>query len=64
MLLKKIRPSRWISFLAITWGITMTCMGLVNNFGQLVALRVLLGMLEAGSSLCLLRSPALAPEKY
>ena len=48
MLLKRFRPSRWISFLAITWGITMTCMGLVRNFGQLVALRVLLGMLEAG----------------
>lgn len=30
------------------WGITLACMGLVQNFSSLTALRVLLGIFEAG----------------
>lgn len=30
----------------VAWGIVMTCMGVVNNFGEMVALRVLLGLFE------------------
>ncbi|KAF3025864.1 hypothetical protein E8E14_014799 [Neopestalotiopsis sp. 37M] len=48
IIIKKIRPSYWLSFLMVAWGIVMTCMGVVNNFGEMVALRVLLGLFEAG----------------
>jgi hypothetical protein len=48
MVLQKVRASIWLPFLVITWGIVMTCMGAVQNFKELVALRVLLGTFEAG----------------
>ncbi|KXJ86564.1 major facilitator superfamily domain-containing protein [Microdochium bolleyi] len=48
VVLKKVRPSIWLSFLVLTWGIVMTCMGTVRNFDQLIACRVLLGIFEAG----------------
>ncbi|OJJ60740.1 hypothetical protein ASPSYDRAFT_148028 [Aspergillus sydowii CBS 593.65] len=48
IVLKKVRPSIWLSFLIIAWGIVMTCMGVVKNFDGLVACRVILGVFEAG----------------
>jgi MFS family permease len=48
MVLKRVRPSIWLSFLILAWGITMTCMGAVKNFKGLVACRVILGLCEAG----------------
>jgi MFS family permease len=48
MVLKKVRPSIWLSFLVLSWGIVMTCMGVVTNFKGLVACRVILGLCEAG----------------
>lgn len=48
MVLKKIRPSIWLPFLIVCWGIIMTCMGIVQSFSGLVACRVLLGAFEAG----------------
>ena len=36
ILLKKLRPSRWLSFLILCWGIVMTMHGVVKNYGQLV----------------------------
>ncbi|KAJ5812477.1 hypothetical protein N7474_008778 [Penicillium riverlandense] len=48
ILLKKFRPSLWLSFQVITWGIVMTCMGSVQGFSSLTACRVLLGLCEAG----------------
>ncbi|EJD40556.1 high-affinity nicotinic acid transporter, partial [Auricularia subglabra TFB-10046 SS5] len=48
ILLKKLRPSRWLSGITIVWGIVMTMMGLVKNYGQLVAVRACLGLAEAG----------------
>ncbi|EJU06610.1 MFS general substrate transporter [Dacryopinax primogenitus] len=48
LVLKKFRPSRWLPGIAIVWGIVMTCMGLVSTYGQLVAVRVCLGVAEAG----------------
>ncbi|RMJ03316.1 hypothetical protein CDV36_015157 [Fusarium kuroshium] len=48
IILKKVRPSIWLSFLIIAWGIVMTCMGVVKNFHGLVACRVVLGVFEAG----------------
>ncbi|BCS22289.1 uncharacterized protein APUU_30514S [Aspergillus puulaauensis] len=48
IVLKKVRPSIWLSFLIIAWGIVMTCMGVVKNFDGLIACRVVLGVFEAG----------------
>ncbi|CAH0058004.1 unnamed protein product [Clonostachys solani] len=48
VVLKLMRPCRWIAFLVISWGAVMTCQGLVRNFGGLVTTRVLLGVFEAG----------------
>lgn len=46
MVLKKIRPSFWLSFLVISWGIVMTLMGIVKNFKGMIACRVFLGLCE------------------
>ncbi|KAJ4243856.1 hypothetical protein NW762_014736 [Fusarium torreyae] len=48
IVLKKVRASIWLSFLIISWGIVMTCMGVVQNFKGLVVCRVILGVFEAG----------------
>ncbi|KAJ3509347.1 hypothetical protein NLJ89_g5266 [Agrocybe chaxingu] len=46
--LKRLRPSLWLSFLMLFWGVMMTLQGVVRNFPQLMAMRWLLGMFEAG----------------
>ncbi|KAJ5630468.1 uncharacterized protein N7484_010568 [Penicillium longicatenatum] len=49
MLLKRCaRPSFYLGTLIICWGIIMTLTGVVQNFGGLVAVRILLGIFEAG----------------
>jgi len=48
LVLKKMRPSRWIPFVVISWGIVQTFMGIVTNYTQLLALRALLGFFECG----------------
>ncbi|KAF8340726.1 MFS general substrate transporter [Cantharellus anzutake] len=48
VLLKRLKPHLWLSFLMIAWGIVMTCQGLVKNWKDLMAVRFLLGMAEAG----------------
>ncbi|PVI07003.1 MFS general substrate transporter, partial [Periconia macrospinosa] len=50
LLLKKVAPSTWLSSIMVLWGISTVGMGLVNNFQGLVAMRVLLGLFEAGLS--------------
>lgn len=37
------RPSIYIAAIVIGWGLVMTFAGLVQNFGGLVAIRLLLG---------------------
>jgi hypothetical protein len=47
ILLKKFkRPSVYLGILVFSWGIAMTCTGLVQNFGGLMTTRVLLGIFE------------------
>jgi len=46
--LKYFRPTRWLSFITFTWGLTTMLHGFARNFGDLVALRTLLGLTEAG----------------
>ncbi|PCH36324.1 MFS general substrate transporter [Wolfiporia cocos MD-104 SS10] len=48
VILKRIRPSLWISFLMLGWGIMMTVQGLVHNYGGLIGMRWMLGTFEAG----------------
>lgn len=48
LILKKVAPSTWLSLIMVLWGIATMGQGLVNNFEGLVAMRVLVGLFEAG----------------
>jgi hypothetical protein len=48
MVLKKIKPSWWLSGIMAGWGIVTICQGVTKSFGGLVACRVIIGGLEAG----------------
>lgn len=48
MILNRVRPSMYLPLLGVLWGIVATCMGAAQSYGQLVAMRFLLGMFEAG----------------
>jgi len=48
LILKRLRPSRWIPLIMVAWGIVMTLMGLVNSYGGLLACRLVLGAAESG----------------
>ncbi|KAI8996645.1 MFS general substrate transporter [Trametes punicea] len=50
LLLKKFRPSIWLPGITIVWGIIMTLQGIVKTYPQLLALRICLGLAEAGLS--------------
>lgn len=47
-MLKKFRPSRWISIITTLWGIIATLTGITHTFGELIACRILLGLVEGG----------------
>jgi MFS family permease len=45
VLLKKFkRPSTYIGILVVSWGIVMTCTGLIKDFAGLMVCRVFLGV--------------------
>jgi MFS family permease len=48
LIIKRLRPSRYIAFITVSWGIVATLTGVVQNFGGLIAVRLILGALEAG----------------
>ncbi|KAI6782504.1 putative transporter-like protein [Emericellopsis cladophorae] len=48
MIIKKMRPSLYLSGLMFTWGLINMCMGFVQSYEALVALRFMLGIFEAG----------------
>lgn len=48
ILLKKLRPSRWLAVLMFTWGGVTMSLGGVRSFEATAAVRFLLGMSEAG----------------
>ncbi|KAI0148074.1 MFS general substrate transporter [Hypoxylon sp. NC0597] len=48
LLLKKLRPSRWLPLIMIAWGAVMTLMGIVRSFHGLLISRLFLGVTEAG----------------
>ncbi|KAF2813790.1 MFS general substrate transporter [Mytilinidion resinicola] len=48
LVLKKLRPSRWIAFIATAWGIIATLTGVTQSYGGLIACRIFLGAVEGG----------------
>lgn len=48
IVLKLMRPSRWMTVLVIAWGTVVTLQGLVQRYEHLIVTRVLLGTTEAG----------------
>ncbi|KAI0409478.1 major facilitator superfamily domain-containing protein [Xylaria palmicola] len=48
LLLKRLRPSRWLPTIMVAWGTVMTLMGIVRNFQGLLSTRLFLGVAEAG----------------
>ncbi|KAK1998772.1 major facilitator superfamily transporter [Colletotrichum falcatum] len=42
------RPSLYIGGIVTCWGIVMTCNGVVQSYGGLIAVRIFLGLFEAG----------------
>lgn len=48
MLLKRIKPSVWLSGIMAGWGIVTVCQGVTESFAGLVVCRVIIGALEAG----------------
>ncbi|KAI2624439.1 DNA-repair protein rad2 [Xylaria nigripes] len=48
LVLKPLRPHRWLAFIITAWGVVALSTGFVKDFRSLVALRVLLGAFEAG----------------
>lgn len=46
--IKKLRPSRWIPFIAISWGIVAALTGLCQNKAGLIICDLFLGALEGG----------------
>ncbi|KAL1918917.1 uncharacterized protein VTP21DRAFT_2298 [Calcarisporiella thermophila] len=48
ILLKRLRPSRWIPSIMVVWGGVMIAMAFVRNFSELMVVRFFLGLAEAG----------------
>lgn len=48
LLLKRLRPSRWLPTIMVAWGLVMTLMGIVQGYSGLLAARIFLGVTEAG----------------
>lgn len=48
LVLKKLRPSRYLAAISVIWGVIATLTGITQNYGDLIACRVLLGVVEAG----------------
>jgi MFS family permease len=48
LVLKKLRPSRWIAFITVAWGMVATLTGVVQSYGGLIACRLILGAVEGG----------------
>lgn len=48
LLLKKLRPSRWLPTIMVAWGLVMMLMGFVQSYHGLLIARLFLGVAEAG----------------
>jgi len=48
MMMKRTRPSLWLTIIMIAWGLVMTLMGLVTSYRGLLISRMALGIAEGG----------------
>lgn len=48
MLLTRVRPSLYLSGLAVVWGMVAACMAAAQTWEQIAGLRLVLGAIEAG----------------
>ncbi|KAH8647926.1 MFS transporter [Xylariales sp. PMI_506] len=48
LVIKKVRPDRYLAFLCTAWGVVATLTGAVRGYGGLIAVRLVMGVLEAG----------------
>ncbi|KAL3425445.1 high-affinity nicotinic acid transporter [Phlyctema vagabunda] len=48
MMMKRYRPSIWLTIIMVAWGLCVTFMGFVNNLTGLIIARVFLGICEGG----------------
>ena len=48
MILKRLRPSIWLSGIMWGWGVITICQGVTQSYAGLVICRVLLGLFESG----------------
>jgi MFS family permease len=48
MLIARVRPSLYLSGIAVIWGIVAGCMAATNNWQQLAGIRFVLGFVESG----------------
>ncbi|KAH8632033.1 hypothetical protein IG631_13716 [Alternaria alternata] len=47
-MMKRTRPSIWLTFIMFFWSLAMICQGFVKNYSGLMATRVFLGVFEGG----------------
>lgn len=48
IMMKRFRPSIWLTFIMVMWSAAMICQGFVKNYSGLMATRVFLGVFEGG----------------
>jgi MFS family permease len=48
IMMKRTRPSLWLTIIMVAWGVTMTFMGLVTSYKGLLICRMALGLAEGG----------------
>lgn len=48
LILRRFGAAKWLSFLAFTWGICIMCAGFAKSWTDIVVIRLLVGMFEAG----------------
>ncbi|KAK8021586.1 hypothetical protein PG990_006724 [Apiospora arundinis] len=48
MMMKRLRPSVWLTFIMVAWSACMIAQGFVKNYSGLMATRVFLGSFEGG----------------
>jgi sugar phosphate permease len=48
MMMKRFRPSIWLTFIMVCWSASMIGQGFVKNYSGLLATRVFLGVFEGG----------------
>jgi MFS family permease len=48
LILRKVGAARWLTFLAFSWGITILGAGFAKNWTDIVIIRLLVGVFEAG----------------